>query len=978
MLRSNIQMGEFIAQLKLLLKSVVVKRDKLAAAFDSDLTLKKAADKYINTIDNGDDWNSYVQFDVDVLLAAGFDKNMISFYRADKNNIPREMRAKVVALQKAYIIDNYEEMNDYYLMLNGKPPIEDTAADWLYCPENEYNIPTTVPVHKLNTEHISLMEALGILDTMIKENPTKTYLKYLGKKSIDIYTARTTPNFGILYIDTRNIDNVIREDFIKFYDKARAYYMIGYYNREYSNMFVWYDEFMGLLIITMAVQRLITNIYKQGLTRDFYDVNLIKYLFKSYSIPYIEEIDIRYQRALAKNLNYLLQYKATDKVLYDVSYLLGFYDVNIYKYYLMKTHNLDNNGHPIFAKKTRTENGKTITEYDYEKMFSFHFQQINLKEDDVNSALTDSRYKVSYETITGEDPYWIEDSDLKQKLYETDFNHMVSKYMSLDVTVKVVEMLYEVAHTIRMLIDNQKDFKRIMINIPAVSEYDVSLFDVVILLCALGARKYGLPGKIPLKGYQIANVYGFNYTENIEALKNAIYDTKDLTSGEILYAQDMKSFYEVMPGEPVKIPNQFRNTVSGTSTSEYTTVVKNNFSPIEVTTVDSLPAEGAENGKLYQITGVYDTLYMPSDHGYMPINVTVVSTLGYNLIDSGLAQYIKSMRAVEDRDVGRIYEDLKTLRTFIVKMMDDTTDKDVYYQYRKLYRALLVTEDTQELYKGSDGDVEATYASLLQSINPNLYNQYIQMIEVETTFNNVMDAIFSKLSSLGDYKYLANVNRVDNMFDSLMRLLRFFKSYTVDFIQSGIHYVLDDSYFQGLKLLDYYIISSAVKDIRHPLFYTQQWYKDVLEEKRSMLFMYDHLDLLDRGVVSGIMYYWDKYRLKLKDDIYIKYGKMHTKDDIQYYDDIELHGKNLFLPDPMKLSDLVFLNVVFDEPRYRDDHILYDRMGRDVYMYNTHDASTNKLYSVDHFEMNNTMHTPIKDQGIRLSDRVKIKVSTLG
>ena len=45
MLRSNIQMGEFIAQLKKLLMSVVVKRNKLAVAFDSDLEQKKAADR---------------------------------------------------------------------------------------------------------------------------------------------------------------------------------------------------------------------------------------------------------------------------------------------------------------------------------------------------------------------------------------------------------------------------------------------------------------------------------------------------------------------------------------------------------------------------------------------------------------------------------------------------------------------------------------------------------------------------------------------------------------------------------------------------------------------------------------------------------------------------------------------------------------------------------------------------------------------
>ena len=49
MLRSNIQMNEFVVQLKILLRSMIVKRDKLAEAFETSLEFRKAADKYINT-----------------------------------------------------------------------------------------------------------------------------------------------------------------------------------------------------------------------------------------------------------------------------------------------------------------------------------------------------------------------------------------------------------------------------------------------------------------------------------------------------------------------------------------------------------------------------------------------------------------------------------------------------------------------------------------------------------------------------------------------------------------------------------------------------------------------------------------------------------------------------------------------------------------------------------------------------------------
>ena len=954
MLRSNIQMNEFVVQLKILLRSMIVKRDKLAEAFETSLEFRKAADKYVNTIDNGDMWESYIKFDRDVLIAAGLDPTAISQYMTDKENIPREMRAKVVALEKQYIIDNYVEMNDYYLMLHGEPPIEDTAEDYIYVPDNDYGIPTNIPVHKLSIDYVNTLESTGILDTLKTKYPNKTYLNYLGRRAIDYYTARTTNNFGILYIETKEVDTVIRENFITAYDKARAYYMIGYYNREYSAMFLWYDEFMGLLILMMAIQRLVANIFKQGLTRDFYDVNLIKYLFKSYSIPYIEELDIKYQRELAKNLNYLLQYKATDRVLYDVSYLLGFYDVNIYKYYLVKTHNMNEDGLPIFAYKTIRENGETKQVYDYPKMYSFHFQQVNLKEEDLTSALVDDRNKVRYSEIVSDDPYWVEDQDLMDKLYETDFNHVVSKYMSLDVTVKKVEMMYEVAHTIRAVIDNQKDFRKIQIDIPSISDVTMTLFDAIILLCALGSYKLNLNGSIPLKGYQIANVYGFNYTQDIDALKAAIYDTKDLEAGEILFAQDTQTFYEVHGGEIVKIPNHFRNQFVSDNTSPTTEVRKDRFSPLdtilvreidemvkpsyykyippttpvyrytgtryEIVTPASLPdldsvvfvkdiPEKGDPEKCYiqyyeDLFGYYNGVHFEQKE------VTFVSTIGYNLIDSGLAQYILHMRAVTEKDLGTIYANIKSLRMFVTKMLDETTDKDVYFQYRKLYNSLLVTEDSQDLYCDAKGVPYQTYAELLKAINGSLYAEYERIIAIDTGVDNALNSIFSRLASYSDYIFLANVNRITNMFDIVMRLIRFFKSYTVDFVNSGIRYLFEDRYLQAMKLLDSLEISDSHLDIKESAFVNGRYYKDILEKITHLTVHEQNLlkDMVNRRTDMGI---YDREHTMLIDKLLCDWESIEIRDGYQMYDDIGSMHKDLNAKSSLKFRDSLQIEVSY-------------------------------------------------------------------
>ena len=756
-------MSNFVSQVKTLITSLVVKRDKAAKYYDNDLEIRKAADRYINTIDYGDNWDMYVRFDYDVMEAAGLDSNLLNWYYEDKSRIPRQLRQKVVNLQRQKVIDSYEEKNDYYRMLYGLPPMADIEnKNYIYVPANEYGVPTNVPVHELDSESIAIIQATDILDQIIDANPTKGFLNYLGSNRISIYTARKANNFEILAIrNTQQIDELIIRDFEIMYAKARNYFMIAVYNLVYATNFEWYDEFIGFSILVMAVQRLISNIYKQGLTRDFYDLELIRYLFKSYSVPYIEEMDISYQINLAKNLNYLLQYKATDKVLYDVANLLGFYDIHIYKYYLVKSHRLDAENKPIFRYD---ESGKPL----YDQMYNFHFQQVELTEDDINTALTDDRKQFDYNTITGEDPYWVEDDELKNKLYETNFNNIISKYMSLDIAYKIVEMVYEVAHTVRMVIDDQRDYKNIKISIPKISNNELNMFDLIIFLCAVGARKLNLNGNVPLKPYQIASVYGFNFKANIQDIIDSIH-------------------------------NQ----------------------------------EG-----------------------------------DYSRVSPDLIQYMMNMRAFSLADVDRMYSNIKDLRTMITEYLFTTKDKESYYQYLHLYKSILLSEDVAELYKDTNGNIRDTYESLLENINPELYTLLLAMIDEEDRnkgiWDEYIDEIYLKLGSLSDaYKYLPTINKNESMFEFVLKLIRFFKSYTVDFVNSGIQYFLDDRYLMGLKLIDDLKMTDVDWKLDDTLFAKNNSYIDLLDKILSQISIKDTLNL--RELIFPRVNYWVKDREILYD-----------------------------------------------------------------------------------------------------------------
>ena len=530
MLNYSVDMDPFIDVLRNMINSIVVKREERAAIYET-VDIRTSADKYIAMLEGGDRWESFARFDHDVMLAAGMSQALVALVEQNgKDYIPHEFRSLVCSLQKEKVIDNYVEYNTYYRMLNGEPPIDAVEADFVYMPENDYGIPTDIPIHLLNESYIAYINTSPLRMQLYEANKNKPYLLYLGSRKISYYKARTARNYEIIYVETAD-NKTIAGDFLKNYGAARNYVMAGLYNKADQRTYEYYDSFMGLVIMVMAIQQTFTTVFKEGISRDFYDDNLIRCLYEAYNIPYIESIDVSYQRIIAKRLNVLLQKKSCNEVLFDIAEVFN-YDVNIYKYYLMKDYYKDSEGNPIIIYKTiYDEYGNPHKIVDSEKTYDIYFQKVNIRSRDISAEIADKSNRVEYNAVTGDDSYWIEDSDLISKIHDTKFNSVLTKYMSIDISYELAKLMYETSYGLRMIIDDQEEFKEIRISLPYVVE-KVSLYDCVIFLCALVAKKYGLAGSVPLKPYQIAQVYGFNFKTDIEKLKEDIMRDIDSCTGE--------------------------------------------------------------------------------------------------------------------------------------------------------------------------------------------------------------------------------------------------------------------------------------------------------------------------------------------------------------------------------------------------------------------------------------------------------------
>jgi len=542
-------MNTIFKNLKTLVNSSVIKMNNMAKEYET-LESVENSDTYIAAYQKTDTFDMYLEFDLDVIISTKItnDPDLQIQYANNPSSIPSQYRNIVLEAQRKYIIDNYIEINNYYRMLNGLPNIEEPEEEFIKLTTDQMikaEVSDNNYIHLLSNDDIYRLDENGILDDIISKNPTKKYLNYLGYNKISIVEARTANSFSILKVNLQDVPDEFYNTFSQIYNQNREYFMSVIYNSEYSTSYDLYDNFMGLCIMIMTIQRVLSNTFKFGIQREFYDWTFIQNMYKMYNVPFVKSLPLDYQVILLKNLNNLLRYKSTDKVLFDIASLLGYERLKIFKYYLVKKHKIGDNEEPLFYYKQKKnengeyvydENGDPIYEEDIERMYDLYFQRVNLKERNIGLALQEESNKLSYEEVTINDPYWWEDSNLTEAMYNNEYNFVETKYLSLNLMYKMTEMLFEVSYAFRMLIDKEEELKPYRILLPKVyGDSDFKIFDVVVFLVALMCKAQGFKDGTVTTPSMISHIYSFNFDEeSVEKIKSIITDHADLVDQKTL------------------------------------------------------------------------------------------------------------------------------------------------------------------------------------------------------------------------------------------------------------------------------------------------------------------------------------------------------------------------------------------------------------------------------------------------------------
>ena len=777
-----------------ILNAMVIKYNYKAEELET-LETKQNGDGYLDAYYKMDSFLSYRDYTSDDFDSVGLtDYKLRELVSTDLRKVPEVYRQPLLEIRRQRVLDEYEEQNNYYRMLNGLPDIGTLEISYHYVPSDicdSLGINPTIPIHKIqdyyNKIHpgdgdmyIHKIENEGIVKKLIELYPNEEYLKYIGTNRIPIAKARKAKNFELIRLSKNGIRVPVYDAFIELYEQCRDYFVSAIYNYKYRSFMNYYDNFIAMCIMVMTIQQLIMKQIPLSIKRDFFDIYALKMLYEVYNIPYNLYIDDNTQKSIAQNLNLLINNKATNKVIYDVAELLGFPGLTVYKYYLLRERKYDIYGAPIvqFKQQFNTDTGEYETIPDYEAMYDVYFQKEELMDDDFVKSFNSKVNKVAYESVVSYDPFWWEDQNLYDRMWATDYNFVETKYMSVAVSYKLTDIIFENVLFLKLVMSQESPLKDVKVTIPKILEYDeVPLFDLVILLICLMLKKHNLTGEIISVPSQVINVmdYLHNKDTSVGTVDSFSFDFDYLTSNKgVQHIKDLQKYL---------------------SDDEYTKLMG-------YLSILSINSDASVEEKIKALNDMYSNI-------------------------KGLSNFLR--HAMSDADNRERYECLKTFyhAVFYSREMKSVFEihnisctrtacnyfEFLYYHNRKLYDAVFEI-DFDSLY--------ADYAEDHYGVSYDDYMKKIENGEIEVKFDTLKkeSGITADMTSESIYFYINHIisrmkTVIDNinflqlsnecstsLEDLMMKLIRFVKSFTVDLLGLDVLYVCDLKDETMIRLID--------------------------------------------------------------------------------------------------------------------------------------------------------------------------------
>lgn len=940
--------GKLYTDMVEILRTLTIKYSYRADALEN-LETRSNAEQYISAYNKKDNFFTYDDYDVVDFKEcdASLSDATIYSYMNDLDTVPEYLQNKLLIKKRNELTENYVELNNYYRMLNGLPNLDDNGNLDKYslikvgdCAKEvceRYNIPKDMYIHevedKLGIFYIGLFYSYGIIDKLIEESntyddinrPYFEYLQHLGEKRIPIIRARRAKNFEILYLDNRHLMESTYREFVRIYAQCRNYFMSTAYTYEYRSVIDKYDNFIALCIFVMTIQQVSVRAIPNAIDREFYDNRAIQILYETYGLPFNGRIDDLTQKQIVQNMNLLIQNKASDKVILDIASILGFTNIEIYEYYLMKKRLFGEDGRPIFKKKKvfDVNTGEYKEVYDNESMFDVYFQKVDIRKKDVHSELTKIINRVNYYDIVYYDPYWWEDDDLKKEIWEKEYNIMETKYLGLTIPYRLTELLFQSVYQLRMIEDKGTELKDLTLYMNKISTHPIPIVDTIMMMCAIMARKYKIPGTIYSMPSQVIHV--------LEVLDQEIY--KEDGYNEVLgFDFDM---FKPQPEEEIYRDETNKSIWRKLSDGKWHKYDYSLEHDIDKTITDDELKKNVEKGlykkdRLTRLTRTVSILdkfnkerkYIVMNHHDVDVDrntglqnpmapthlvdfdtITTNYELFYGYIKTLSVESVGTTPEEKRNALNAMFKDMKALYHFLSYRLSVTSDLKEYYAIKKFYETAYYTREFSKLFNLPENpttdNVSYTYEEWLKDNNTELYD-FLQQIPDDRLYLYMEHIIYSLEQVLDEVGYLYLLNdQLSPLQELLVQLIDFFRSFTTDLVDFSTVMVVDWRMENMIKLIDTPHGVTKLDVIKDQLFGSS--YGDFISKFTISFPLKDQI-LLSDYVTSHGEFPISSY-FHLDDNVNSMYTIVTLSSDIDMSDYISTYKCNIKLDDNLHLRD---------------------------------------------------------------------------
>lgn len=918
------------------------------------LETRAYGDEYINAIYKKDKFTTYDDYDRDEMEEAGITDNSIinDVLKGYVSSVPPDYRERLLEIRRKNIIDDYEEENNYYRQLNGLPDKEDDKFIYLSTEESiKYDIIKTIPIHEIQDYYndikagrgdfiINKLQAGGVIDELIKKYPDKKYLKYLGSNRIPIHLARTAKNFQI--INRKSIESgILVDEFFLLYEQCREYFLSTIYVFDFTKVIEKYDNLIAMCIMLMTIQQVLMRQPLNIVRLNFFNTNTLKMFYDSFDIPYDLSLPSEKQNLLVKNLNLFIYNKSSNKVLLDIQNLMSLSNLKVYKYYLVKEVKYDKYGAPVFETREKFNENTGVVEKvpNYQTMYNIYFKKVDLQDDTDVTLTNDKNSYVSYNEVVSKDPYWFEDGNLKKRVWESTYNMIESKYLGLSVSYRLTDIMFENVVFFKMLFAKRDEISNVKLNISKISEDDIPLFDVIITLICLLSSYHNLFGEIVSVPTQVVSVldylhnksgsdinldtlkFNFNYffdpTEPIDknaevnAMRDKLidyhasrknetrtlgFDFKKLEhdSGEII-----KRMKRILGKDDFEKFQSYVNTINSPSLSnsdkiEYLNNIFVNIKSLSKLLIFYLTKVSSNRKDYYYIKQLYEALFYSKEVSELFTitgDITKFKRTAYTYFEYLYSINPKVYSAVFEVDMNEKYNDYLRKNNLT----------SAAYPYNSF-------EHDVEL-----GKIFIDY-SKIKGIPDNLTGEEYQQAKsekIQSLMNNIIGNLQKKFSDVEFSKTTDSSN--SNILNIIIKLIQFFKSYTVDIINFDSSFIFDFKINNCIKMID-----EIHKVDKKTLIKDKNLFDfiDVLHKRAVSIKLRDRAAVVKEELFLSTtfkLHTLDKYKknkklltLKFRD----KTGKIHkilTRNDrVNFFDILKVMSNVEINRDNLKFKDKIF------------------------------------------------------------------------